>query len=102
MAAKGYFAFSKAPALLKPHHQIVKCHIQGTRWGRLTLPQKWKFYDTSVTNVDDKALIEVKLNEIKISLSFYGQKTQQKDGESKEKPGMLLFFVFLGLLSSQC
>ena len=28
MAMKGYSAFPKAPALLQPHHQIVKCHIR--------------------------------------------------------------------------
>ena len=33
MAIKGYSAFSKAPALLEPHHQIVWCHNQDTRWG---------------------------------------------------------------------
>ena len=33
MAMKGYFAFSKAPALLEPHHQIVWCQIQETHWG---------------------------------------------------------------------
>ena len=33
---KRYFAFPKAPVLLKPHHQIVWCHIQDTRWGSLT------------------------------------------------------------------
>ena len=33
MAMKGYSAFPKAPALLEPHHQIVSCHIQDTRWG---------------------------------------------------------------------
>ena len=33
MATKGYSAFPKAPALLEPHHQIVHCHIQDTRWG---------------------------------------------------------------------
>ena len=33
MAMKGYSAFPKAPALLEPHHQIVYCHIQDTRWG---------------------------------------------------------------------
>ena len=33
MIIKGYFAFSKAIALLKPHHQIVLYHIQDTRWG---------------------------------------------------------------------
>ena len=32
MATKGYSTFFKAPALLEPHHQIVKCHIQITRW----------------------------------------------------------------------
>ena len=26
-----YSAFPKAPAILKPHHQIVYCHIQRTR-----------------------------------------------------------------------
>ena len=33
MAMKGYSAFPKAAALLEPHHQIVYCHIQETRWG---------------------------------------------------------------------
>ena len=33
MAMKGYSVFPKAPALLEPHHQIVYCHIQDTRWG---------------------------------------------------------------------
>ena len=28
---KGYSAFPKAPALLKPHHQIVSCYIQDTQ-----------------------------------------------------------------------
>ena len=37
MAVKGYAAFPKAPALLKPDHQIVKCHIRDTRWGILPL-----------------------------------------------------------------
>ena len=32
MATKGYSAFSKDPASLKPHHQIVYCHIQDTHW----------------------------------------------------------------------
>ena len=27
MAVKRYSAFLKAPALLKPHYQIVSCHI---------------------------------------------------------------------------
>ena len=30
MAMKGYSTFTKAPALLEPHHQIVWCHIQDT------------------------------------------------------------------------
>ena len=33
MAMKGYSVFPKAPASLEPHHQIVLCHIQDTRWG---------------------------------------------------------------------
>ena len=36
MAIKGYSIFPKALALLKPHHQIVWCHIQDTCWGSLT------------------------------------------------------------------
>ena len=30
---EGCSEFPKASALLEPHHQIVKCHIQDTRWG---------------------------------------------------------------------
>ena len=33
MAMKGYCVFPKAVALLGPHHQTVKCHIQDTRCG---------------------------------------------------------------------
>ena len=40
MAMKRYSAFPKAPALLEPHHQIVKCHIQDTRWGGHTPLQR--------------------------------------------------------------
>ena len=38
MAIKVYSAFSKAPALLEPHHKIVLCHIQDTRRGGGVLP----------------------------------------------------------------
>ena len=38
MAIKGYTAFPKAPALQEPHHQIVHCHVQDTRWGRGSYP----------------------------------------------------------------
>ena len=37
MAMKRYSAFPKAPALLEPHYQIVKCYIQDTRWGSYPL-----------------------------------------------------------------
>ena len=40
MAMKGCSVFPKAPALLGPHHQIVYCHIQDTRWGGLAPPQR--------------------------------------------------------------
>ena len=36
LAMKEYFAFSKVPALLKPYHQIVSCHIWDTCWWSLT------------------------------------------------------------------
>ena len=38
MAMKGYPAFSKAPTLLEPHHQLTLCHIQDTRSGMEGLP----------------------------------------------------------------
>ena len=41
MAMKGYSAFPKAPASLEPHHQIVSCHKQDTRWGGCTPLQMW-------------------------------------------------------------
>ena len=34
IAMKTYSALPKAPALQKPHHQIVLCHIQDTRGRR--------------------------------------------------------------------
>ena len=37
MAMKVYSAFPKTQALLEPHHQIVWCHNQDTRWASLTL-----------------------------------------------------------------
>ena len=41
MAINVYSAFPKAPVLLKPHHQIVLCHNQDTRWGSLTPLQRY-------------------------------------------------------------
>ena len=41
MAMKGYAAFPKAPALLEPHYQIVKCHIQDTRWAESYSSADW-------------------------------------------------------------
>ena len=40
MATKECSSFPKAPALLEPHHQIVQCDIQKTRWGSLTPLQR--------------------------------------------------------------
>ena len=48
MARKGYSAFPKAPALLEPHHQIVKCHIQDTRFeGSYSSAEKQSVYSTA-------------------------------------------------------
>ena len=48
---KGYSAFPKAPTLLEPHHQVVLCHIQDTRWGGVFLPLRREavgvFYSSS-------------------------------------------------------
>ena len=56
---KGYFAFPKAPALVKIHHQIVLCHIQDTRcwwWGAYpsaevysTAPVNWAIVNRCIT-----------------------------------------------------
>ena len=40
IVVKEYSAFLKAPALLEPHHQIVKCHIKDSRLGSLTPVQR--------------------------------------------------------------
>ena len=40
MAMKGYSAFPKAPTSLEPHHQIILCHKQDTRWRRRIPLQK--------------------------------------------------------------
>ena len=39
MAMKGYSTFPKAPALLEPHHQMIR-HIQATHWRVLTPLQR--------------------------------------------------------------
>ena len=44
MAIKGYSPFPKAPALLEPHHQIVKCHIYDTLLESPTLLQRCSRY----------------------------------------------------------
>ena len=44
MAIKGYPVFHEASALLKPHHHIVLCHIQDTRWGGFTPGQRCSRY----------------------------------------------------------
>ena len=46
LAVKGYFAFSKAPAIQKPHHQIALCHTQDTRWrGSYTFAEVYFVYN---------------------------------------------------------
>ena len=35
---RSIIAFSKVSALLKPHHQIIQCHIPNTRWVRGLTP----------------------------------------------------------------
>ena len=38
ISMKGYSTFPKPPASLEPHHPMLLCHIQDSRWaGRLTL-----------------------------------------------------------------
>ena len=52
MAMKEYSTFPKAPALLEPHHQIVKCHIQKTRGGGDSYPsaEKQSYTPTQLGN----------------------------------------------------
>ena len=49
MAMKGYSAFPKDPALLKPHNQIVSCHIQDSRlgWGSYSSAEMQSVYSTA-------------------------------------------------------
>ena len=37
LVMKGYSGIPKVPVLLKPHHQMVECYIQDTRWGNVIL-----------------------------------------------------------------
>ena len=58
MIIKGYSGFSKPPALQEPHHQIVQCYIQDTRWEGAyssAAPANWAMY---VWDVD----IQIKKN----------------------------------------
>ena len=59
-AMKGYSAFSKAPALLEPCHQIVKCHIQDTRWGGGSYhsAEKQSVYSTAPANLGNYFLCD--------------------------------------------
>ena len=61
IAMKGYSTFPKAPALLQPHHEIVYCNMQDTRWGSFTLLKRssWCILQpqpNGQTNVLDMAL----------------------------------------------
>ena len=40
MAMKGHSAFLEVPASREPNHYIILCHIQNTRYGRLTPLQR--------------------------------------------------------------
>ena len=44
MVRKGYSTLPKSPALLKPHTQMVLCHIQDTHWRHLALLQRSSLY----------------------------------------------------------
>ena len=44
---KGYSAFPKAPALLKPHHQIIQCLTQDNCWGGFPFDAVSVFYRPS-------------------------------------------------------
>ena len=48
MAMKGYPAFFKAPALLKPHHQTVWCHIRTLVGGGGSYPSAEMYSDVDI------------------------------------------------------
>ena len=50
MAMKKYSTFPKAPVLLEPHHQIVKCHIQDPLWWSFPSAEKQSVYSTAPAN----------------------------------------------------
>ena len=57
MAMKGYSAFSKALALLEPHHQIVKYHVQDTHLqGSYPSAEMQLVYSTAQADWADGAL----------------------------------------------
>ena len=47
---KGCSAFPKAPVLLEPHHQIVKCHIQALGEAFTPSTEMQLAYSTAPTN----------------------------------------------------
>ena len=56
MAMKGYSTFTKPPALLEPHYQIVYCHIQDTRWwGSYRYAEKQSVYSTPPSWLGNRA-----------------------------------------------
>ena len=58
MAVKGGSTFPKALESLEPHHQIVQCHIQDTRWWVLPLCRGAVsvFYSPSRLGIHERSL----------------------------------------------
>ena len=66
MAIKWYSSFPKAPVLLEPHQQIIKCHIQNTREGVLPLCRDAVnvFYNSNWLGYSPKCKYKYKMNGI--------------------------------------
>ena len=72
IAMKRYSASPKAQALLKPHHQIVLCHILDTCWGSLTPLQKCSqcILQPQLTGPDDVLDCDLVVNEFDLQSRF--------------------------------
>ena len=80
MVMNGYSEFPKSPALLEPHHQIVKCHIKDSRWwGSHTSTEMQSVYSTALG----------------YSLPFYILTVVSPNGKSHSLASSFFFFFFL-------
>ena len=110
MAMKGYSTFPKALALLEPHHQIVKCHIQNTHWGQpATRKHFWPCLDSVVPlsltfavphNCDLWCFVLCQVKHINREREREGQRERESRRASYfETPDLYFYIYFLQLIT---